>query len=182
MEDSDKMSIILGIIAHFKGEKHDVKVKEQIQNKAPIEILEKSITMEELVLTYLVETCEKYKKPIIDIESDDIHLYLCQKLGFIDDKDKGAPSNQKPRKILDNLGLIPEKSNCGFNQYSRRVFHILTTDLKVVLMREGYQELEKRLGILILSPIEPLKLLSENTKEIKELWETKDTSVKAHIY
>jgi len=159
--ESDKLSIIVGIIKHFKGEEYANKVRKYIKEKAPEETIEKALTMEEIILTALVKEYEKTKEPLIHIENDGLHILLCQKLGFITGKEKYAPSNQKPHTILKSLGLVSKKENKGYNASGRRVFHIHLKDLEFVLKRDGYEKLLYPLTLL--SPTRPPRPLSENT-------------------
>ena len=143
---ADILSIILGIIQHFKGEKYSNNVMEYINSKAQVDVIEHTQTMEEIILTTLVKDYVKWKKPIIDISNTDLHMMLCTKLGFTNPRDKYAPSNQKPRAILHTLGLIPKKENCGYTRTGGRKFHIHLDDIKFVLKRDGYEKLLEEIG------------------------------------
>lgn len=137
--ETDKNSIILGIISHFKGDDYSKKVKQYISEKAPLEVEEHTLTMEEIILKTIVK---RYTgEPLITIENEELYLNLWQKLGFTSPDDRYAPSNQKPRKILDNLGLINKKENLGYIAGGKRKYHINVEELKSVLKSGGYEKL-----------------------------------------
>lgn len=88
------------------------------------------------------------------------HQYLWKKLlrapGYKKDG-KYAPSNQKPRKILDSYGLLEKiksrrRSAIGYDKYSRRVFWISKKQLEDAILDSEFEDLEYR---LIENPLNP---------------------------
>jgi hypothetical protein len=162
--ETDKNSIILGIIRHFKGFEYAKQVESHIANKAPVLQLEYVRSMELIVLTSIVNECKNKETEIVKISNSDLYEDLINslKLGAAD---KYAPSDQKPRKILDNLGLTCRKDNLGYNKAGRRVYRIYTKELVNVLEIHGYNKLLKKLQwYKPLSPLSPVSL-----KETKAL-------------
>lgn len=158
--DNDKMSIILGIIQHFKGEDYANKVKEYIKNKTPLEKIERAQSMEEIILTALVDIYAKHQEPLIVVDNHYLYNLLLVKLQM-NKTSKGAPGDRKPGRILKSLGLTPKKENLGYTQSGSRRYKIHLKDLEFVLNRDGYENLSNKL--IILSSPSSLSSLSETT-------------------
>ena len=65
-------------------------------------------------------------------------------------EDKSAPSNQTPRRILDNLGLLGKhkyqaRNKIGFNKHSRRVYHLNKEQLEDVIFELEFYDLKDKL-------------------------------------
>jgi hypothetical protein len=142
--ETDKNSIILGVIKHFLGLDYANKVKKYIEEKAPVYQLEHVKTMEYTVLESIVN---KFEKPtqFIDISNADLYQNLLNKLDFKED-DKYAPTNTKPRKILDSLGLTGKKENIGMEHGGKRKYHINTIELINVLKSNNYEKLLEKIS------------------------------------
>jgi hypothetical protein len=77
--------------------------------------------------------------------------------------DKYAPSDQKPRKILDSLGLTTKQENLGKQHGGNRVYHINTDQLISVLKSNKYNDLlEKISWIPSLTALQPLTSFTKN--------------------
>lgn len=138
--ETDKNSIILGIIKHFLGDIYAGMVKRYIQQKAPVLQLEHIKTMEYIVLDTIVSKCMNEKTLFVDVVNKELYTNLLSQLGMSADN-KYAPSDQKPRKILDSLGLTGRKENLGKMHGGNRVYHINTDELINVLESNNYTDL-----------------------------------------
>ena len=148
--ETDKNSIILGIIKHFKGKEYSDEVKKYIKEKAPLEKLEKTLSMEEIILTEIVsiynDTTPDERGKLICVEAQHLHLLLCQKMGYPDPKTKGAPHNRTPGNILRGFGLLSKLENKQRSGSAGRwEYRINIDELKNVLKTEGYNELLERI-------------------------------------
>lgn len=179
---SDMMSIILGIITHFKGKDYADQVKQGINEKAPMELLEKTMTIEEAILSYIVDKFSKAHSTMVKIENDTLRLKICTDLG-IDHESKEAPTHRRLRTLVTNLGLIPKKENLGFNAPGRRVYNINITDVLNAVKREGYTKLEEKLKVYNLTPSIPStpSTLSDFTEDTEDTKETEDNVMDRHI-
>lgn len=143
--ERDTMSIILGIIKHFKDEECANIIKKCIIEKTPIFESEKNtITMEVIILDALVEQYEIWRKPFIDVLNFDLHHWLTIELGYSINSDEFDKSYKLPRKILSSLGLLSKEENQSFNKHGQRVYHINVDDLKRVLQQKNYIDLIDR--------------------------------------
>lgn len=143
----DKNSIILGIVKHFLGDNYAAKVQAYIEKKAPVSQLEHFKTMEYIILETIVDAVDIKEKKLpafIDVSNEDLYRRLLSDLECQED-DKYAPSNTKPRKILDALGLTCLKENIGMAHGGSRVYHIRTSELVAVLKSNSYDELMNKL-------------------------------------
>ena len=129
--------------------------------------------MEEIILEALIEEYKVSRQPIISIENSQLYITLCQKLGIQDPlSDDNTLSNKKPRQILDDLGLIPNKENLG-NVHGRRWYHIQLQSLMSVLSKKGYLELLERLKSLTLDTPTSPTTLTTLTKMGGDSWGSK---------
>jgi len=85
------------------------------------------------------------RKRYIPVSNRTLHELLLQKLGF-DEDDENAPSNQKPRQILDALGLLGEEkyqriNTLAFDKNSKRIYNIYKITLKRVIEDSIYKDL-----------------------------------------
>ena len=87
----------------------------------------------------------------------------CQIVTDMSADDKYAPSDQKPRKILDSLGLTGRKENLGKIHGGNRVYHINTDELINVLESNNYTDLLEK--ITWYSPLTILQPLTAFTKK-----------------
>jgi len=103
--ETDKNSIILGIIKHFCGDNYAAKVQAYIAEKAPVSQLEHIKTIEYVILEKIVNKIDPTKPTaFIDVTNDELYQQLLKELDY-EQGDQYAPTNTKPRKILDSLGL-----------------------------------------------------------------------------
>jgi len=160
--ETDKNSIILGIIRHFKGDSYAKKVKKYIGEKAPVLQLEHVRTMEHIVLNAIVSKCQNEKTAFVDVSNKDLHQDLLVQLGM-NIGDKYAPSDQKPRRILDSLGLTSKKENIGMMHGGNRVYHINTDELVNVLKINNYSDLLENISWI--HPITTLNPLTSFTNK-----------------
>lgn len=162
--ETDKNSIILGIINHFKGSEYSNKVKQYIIEKAPLMQMEYVQTMEDIILNTILEKYIEKQSSMIDIDNEELYIRLLNDLGM-DKKDKYAPSDQKPRKILDHLGLTLKAENLGYNSRGARRFHINSKQFIHKLDEPEYKKIKEKIPIdLLLSPTKPTKPVSKNTE------------------
>lgn len=85
------------------------------------------------------------RKRYVPVSNKALHELLLHRLGFEED-DKYAPSNQKPRQILDALGLLEmEKyqriNTIGFDNKSRRIYNINKNKIRSVVEGSIYKGL-----------------------------------------
>jgi len=152
--ESDKNSIILGIIQHFKGKPYALGVKRFLEEKAPVVQVERPYTMEYIILKAIAE---KYKgldrySSIVDVENEELYNALLNGFDCLP-SDRYAPSNQKPRQILDNLGLTLKKENLGWvGGKGTRLYHVYTEDFVRIVREHGYNDIIKNLPIFIVTP------------------------------
>ena len=170
--ETDKNSLILGIIQHFKGEDYAKKVENYIQKKAPVQQLEYVLTLEYIILDTIVSQCNKDTTAFVKVSNELLYNSLLASLD-INSSDKYAPSNQKPRIILDSLGLTLLAENVGYNDKGNRAFDINVQQLRNILVNDAkYVELLKKLDVKIpTKPSKPTKPTSKNTGEFGELME-----------
>jgi len=169
--ETDKNCIILGIIRHFKGHDYALVVKKYLEEKAPVLQLEHMQTMEHVVLETIANECSIENVHFIEVLNDTLYEAILERFE-LNPNDKYAPKNQKPRKILDNLGLVQKKENLGYSKGGKRKYIINTQEFIKVLENHGYSKiLEKVYGILGLKPPKPLKPLNEEIEGIEEVEE-----------
>jgi hypothetical protein len=83
--------------------------------------------------------------------------------------DKYAPSDQKPRKILDSLGLTTKQENLGKQHGGNRVYHINTDQLISVLKSNKYDDLLQKISWnLRLTALQPLTSFTKNGEGSEE--------------
>ncbi|MCX6665125.1 MAG: hypothetical protein NT038_03555 [Euryarchaeota archaeon] len=139
--ETDKNSIILGIIKHFMGEDYAKKVQAYIAVKAPVSQLEHVKTMEYVLLDTIIKKCDANKPAaFIDVSNEELYQKLLKELDC-QEGDQYAPTNTKPRKILDSLGLTSRKENLGMEHGGKRTYHINTLELINTLKSNNYKEL-----------------------------------------
>lgn len=141
--ETDKNSIILGIIQHFKGSDYEKAVEQYLSEKAPVHQLERYITIETVILETIVIKIGVDTNRFIDVENEELYQAILMKLN-LSPNDRYAPSNTKPRRILDSLGLIPKKENLGFVHGGRRIYHINIYELVHCLKSNNYTQLLKK--------------------------------------
>ena len=93
----------------------------------------------------IAQSSEFRRKRYITVSNRTLHELLLQKLGF-DEDDENAPSNQKPRQILDALGLLGEEkyqriNTLAFDKNSKRIYNIYKITLKQVIEDSIYKDL-----------------------------------------
>jgi hypothetical protein len=162
--EGDKISFIVGIIRHFKGDVLASQVKQYLLDKAKIELEEKTKTIEEIVLELLVEECENQSGKIISILNKTIRDLVCEKLNVGEEEAKKI-SYQRIKRIVANLNLIPKKSNISSIQGGAVKFLILKDDILDCLRREGYKDLEIRM-LNLSSPSPPSSPSSPTSKTL----------------
>jgi hypothetical protein len=170
--ESDKNSIILGIIQHFKGKPYMLQVKKFLEDKAPVAQLDRVQSMEMVILKTIANECTGLTDPngFVDIENETLYKALLDAFDYLP-SDRYAPSNQKPRKILDNLGLTSKKENLGWVHSGRRVYHINVKQFILLLQEQGYEEILKILQKVCLIPLNPPKppIFSDFGGEVGEI-------------
>jgi hypothetical protein len=149
--ESDKYSLVLGIIQHFKGKPYMLQVKEFLEQKAPVFVVERFQSMEYVILEALVNRLmesgiDKYRATF-DVTNEELYSVLLDSLGYMPGE-KYAPADTKPRKILDSLRLLEKKENLGYRLGGKRVYHINTTELAEVIRDHGYDDLLKKVSWL----------------------------------
>jgi len=131
-----------GIIEHYQ-EAHGLK-DSMIPPENPYDMT--YIVLDELIN---VAFSKKYiKKVYFTISNRHLWLKLIERLGY-EESDDSAPSNQKPRQILDKLGLLGEhkyqrKASIGFNKHSQRVYHVNKKVLEHLIYDLDYDDLKFR--------------------------------------
>jgi len=179
--ETDKNSIILGITKHFLGDNYTKKVKEYIEQKAPVLQLEHVKTMEYIVLDTIVSKCKNEKTTFVAVPNKELHANLLLKLDMKED-DKYAPIDQKSRKILDSLGLTGKKENLGKLHGGNRVYHINIDELINVLESNNYTDLlEKISWRKPLTNLQPLTTFTENGEEGEETEKGEDKSTEQQL-
>jgi hypothetical protein len=174
--ESDKNSIILGIIQHFKGKPYMLKVKKFLEEKAPVAQLERVQSMEYVILKAIALECEGLIDPkgFVDVENETLYKALLDAFDYLP-SDRYAPSNQKPRSILDNLNLTSKKENLGWVHSGRRVYHINLKEFAYVLHSRGYEDILRLLPKSVLIPFKPSKpLTNKNGEEYGRIWGDED--------
>jgi hypothetical protein len=159
--ESDKNSIILGIIQHFKGKPYMLEVKRFLEEKAPVAQLERVQSMEQVILKTIALECQGLVDPkgFVDVENETLYKALLDAFDLLP-SDRYAPSNQKPRTILDNLNLTSKKENLGWVHSGRRVYHINLQQYVKLLKSLGYHDILGMLPKSVLIPFKPSKPLT----------------------
>jgi hypothetical protein len=104
--------------------------------------------MDYIVLKKLIEVAfsKKYrKKKYFTISNREIWITLCESLGY-KPNEKNAPSNQKPRQIIEKYGLLKSdrytrKNILGFDKKARRIYHLNKIQLKKAVNMSDFVEL-----------------------------------------
>jgi hypothetical protein len=115
--ETDKNSIILGIVAHFKGDDYALKVKEYIEKKAPLEALEKQVSKQEAIVECVCKVFLDQEITVVKYMNTslwrDANLLLDCNVHQEDGKKEAEPiiRLKEIRTILTNLGLISENSD-----------------------------------------------------------------------
>jgi len=155
--ETDKNSLILGIIRHFKGNEYALKVKQYLEEKAPVLQVEHAQTMEFVILDTIADQINVDTSAFVEVLNETLYGALLDRFD-LSPSDKYAPSDQKPRKILDSLGLTQKKENLGYSQGGKRKYIINVAEFLSVLQNHGYSKiLEKVSGFQLLNPAKPLK-------------------------
>jgi hypothetical protein len=105
----------------------------------------------------IAQNSEFRRKRYLTVSNKSLHELLLQKLGF-DENDENAPSNQKPRQILEALGLLGEEkyqriNTVAFDKNSRKIYNIYKNTLKQVIEDSIY----KGLALKIHTSLNPLE-------------------------
>jgi hypothetical protein len=105
----------------------------------------------------IAQNSEFRRKRYLTVSNKSLHDLLLQKLGF-DENDENAPSNQKPRQILEALGLLGEEkyqriNTVAFDKNSRKIYNIYKNTLKQVIEDSIY----KGLALKIHTSLNPLE-------------------------
>ena len=87
--------------------------------------------MDYIVLKKLIEVAfsNRYrKKKYFTISNQEIWISLCKSLGY-KPNEKNAPSNQKPRQIIEKYDLLKSdkhflKNKLGYDKKARLVYHL----------------------------------------------------------
>jgi hypothetical protein len=171
--ETDKNSIILGLVRHFRGTDYMMKLKKYLEERAPVQQIEHARSMEQVILETIVDRLPRLPVNSVDVENETLYDALLKWFGGLA-SDKYAPSDQKPRKILDNLRLTSRRENLGYTSEGKRLFHINTKELEQCLREHGFDEILKKVSWWsLLSPAKPPKPLSKNTEETEGSEETK---------
>lgn len=125
------------MITHFK-KKHNADYSNIKLDPYPYEN-----EMDYLILKKLVETYESQTKNKFICISNQI---LCETLG-------AGVNNQKPRRILEDLGLLTKekyqrKWNISYDTDGKRIYYVSINRLKDVVFSTIYDDLKIRLGLL----------------------------------
>ena len=108
--------------------------------------------MDYIILDELVNIAldkEHKNKKNFTISNQHLWMKLIKKLGY-DEHDTTAPSNQKPRQILEKLGLLGKhkyqrKNKLGYNKHSQRVYHLNVQQLKDAIYESEFDDLKDKL-------------------------------------
>jgi len=156
---ADKNSILLGIIKHFKGEEYMIQVKEFIANKPAPWAIEHIHSMEEMILETIVDYWAG-EGTWVKVPNTVLHNHLLIKMNM-NANDKYAPSNQKPRKILKDLGLLRKKENIEHTNTGGKQYVISIDELHLILKKNDYTKiLEKLVAKKPIRPLEPIRPIS----------------------
>ncbi len=173
--ENDKNGIILGIIKHFKGIEYALKVKQYLQEKAPVLQIEYAQTMEFVILDTIADKINVDTTSFVEILNETLYEALLKRFD-LSPSDKYAPSDQKPRKILDSLGLTQKKENLGYSQGGKRKYIINVAEFISVLQNHGYDKiLEKVSRFQPLNPAKPLKPSDDEIEGSEEVEEKNTT-------
>lgn len=176
--ETDKNSIILGIIRHFKGNEYALKVKQYLEEKAPVLQMEHAQTMEFVILDSIADQINVDTSAFVEVLNETLYEALLNRFD-LSPNDKYAPSDQKPRKILDSLGLTQKKENLGYSQGGKRKYIINVAEFVSVSQNHGYDKiLEKVSRFQLLNPPKPLK---PSTDEIEGSEEIEDENTERFL-
>jgi hypothetical protein len=131
------------MVKHFQ-EKHGLD-DSRIPPKNPHDMT--YIILDELLLIAMSK--EYRKKKNFTVSNQHLWLKLIKKLGY-DENDDSAPSNQKPRQILEKLGLLgkhkyQKRNKIGFDKNSRRVYHLNKEQLEDAILESEFNDLKAKL-------------------------------------
>ena len=93
---------------------------------------------------------EEFKnKKYIVVTNEFLWTQLLRRLRF-KKEDKFAPSNQKPRQILDKLGILckhkyQRMNSIGYDKKSKRIYCIYKTDLKRAVDKSDFYDLKYKI-------------------------------------
>ncbi len=176
--ETDKNSIILGIIRHFKGSEYALDVKLYLEEKAPVLQMEHAQTMEFVILDAIADMINVDTSAFVEVLNETLYEALLNRFD-LSPNDKYAPSDQKPRKILDSLGLTQKKENLGYSQGGKRKYIINVAEFVSVLQSHGHDKiLEKVSRFQLLNPPKPLK---PSTDEIEGSEEVEDENTERFL-
>ena len=102
-------------------------------------------------LMRLSQTKEFKHKEYIVVSNEFLWTQLLMRLG-VKKEDKFAPSNQKPRQILDSLGILckhkyQRKNSIGYNNKSKRIYRIYKTDLERAVFESDFGDLKYKFDL-----------------------------------
>lgn len=139
--ENDKLSIILGVVKHFRGKDYMNEIKTYIDAKAPTEIEEKNLSFTSVVLELLVDKFEETNSKHIQIENNTI---IDEVNKAFDNSNFISKHTDKVRTLLDDFGLISTKAHITRHK-GLRIYKILYNDLVKALKKHRFPELEKKL-------------------------------------
>jgi len=134
-----------GIIEHYKNEHGLLDIN--IPPKNPYDMT--YIILDELLK---ISCSEKFiRSKVFTVSNNSLWEVLIEKLGY-EKSAKSFPSNQKPRQILEELGLLckyryQRKPSIGFDKRSRRIYHINKDILEHVICDSDYNDLKLKFAL-----------------------------------
>jgi len=134
-----------GIIEHYKEEHGLLDIN--IPPKNPYDM--SYIILDELIKVSFSK--EFIRRKVFTVSNNHLWEVLIEKLGY-EKSAKSVPSNQKPRRILEELGLLGKykyqrKSSIGFDRRSRRIYYINKDMLKRVICDSDYNDLKLKFSL-----------------------------------
>lgn len=134
-----------GIIEHYQNEHGllDINIPPKNPHDMPY------IILDELIKVSFSK--EFIRRKVFTVSNKRLWEVLIEKLGY-EKSAKSVPSNQKPRQILEELGLLGEykyqrKPSIGFDRRSRRIYYINKDMLKRVICDTDYNDLKLKFAL-----------------------------------